>query len=66
MLANHADNLWSIGTVSGALQPIVAKNGLTNIPKAAIYSWDPTSLLGVQRIDEFYWDGIGGREAALQ
>ena len=62
MLANHAENLWSIGTVSGALQPIIARNGLKNIPRKAVYSWEPTSMLGVYRMDEFFWDRTPGRE----
>jgi peptide/nickel transport system substrate-binding protein len=65
MLMNHAENLWSIGTVAGALQPVVAKDGLRNIPAKAIYSWEPTSMLGVYRIDEFFWGKPTGREAAV-
>ncbi len=63
MLANHAENLWSIGTVGGALQPIVTRNGLKNVPRKAVYSWEPTSMLGVYRIDEFFWERPAGREA---
>lgn len=55
MLLNHAENQWSIGTISGALHPIVVKDGLANIPKTAFYSWQPTSLIGVYRPDEFFW-----------
>ena len=46
----------SIGTVAGALQPIVVSNGLQNLPTRALYSWEPTAILGVYRIDEMYWD----------
>ncbi|HEY0571796.1 MAG TPA: hypothetical protein VGD16_09720, partial [Enterovirga sp.] len=60
-----AENLWSIGTVAGALQPVVAKNGLRNIPDKAVYSWEPTSMLGVYRIDEFFWSKVPGREAGI-
>jgi peptide/nickel transport system substrate-binding protein len=56
MLALHADNQWIIGTVAGALQPIVLRHGLANLPAEALYSWAPTSLLGVYRIDEIFWD----------
>jgi peptide/nickel transport system substrate-binding protein len=66
MLANHAENQWSIGTVAGALQPIIIKNGLSNVPKRALYSWEPTSMLGVYRIDEFYWDRAPVKEAAAR
>ena len=57
------ENQWSIGTVAGALQPVVAKSGLINIPERALYSWQPTSMLGVYRVDEFFWDKTAGREA---
>jgi peptide/nickel transport system substrate-binding protein len=63
MLANRARNLWSIGTVAGALQPIVLKAGLQNLPSKAVYSWEPTSLLGVYRIDEMFWDRDRPRQA---
>jgi peptide/nickel transport system substrate-binding protein len=56
LLLNHTENQWSIGTVAGALQPIVARVGLMNVPERALYSWEPTALLGIYRIDEFYWD----------
>lgn len=55
MLMNHAENQWSIGTVSGALHPIVVKDGLANVPQNAFYSWLPTSLIGIYRSDEFFW-----------
>jgi peptide/nickel transport system substrate-binding protein len=66
MLENHAANLWSIGTVAGALQPVVTRNGLKNVPDKAYFSWEPTALLGIYRIDEFYWDRQTGKEARLQ
>lgn len=65
MLLNHAENQWSIGTLAGAFQPIVARNGLINIPKKALYSWEPSAMLGVYRLDEFYWDKAAGKEASL-
>ena len=55
MLANHADNLWSIGTVSGELQPIVVSNRLKNVPDSVVFAWEPTALFGVYRVDEFYF-----------
>lgn len=66
MLQNHVENLWSIGTVAGALQPVIVKNGLRNVPERAVYSWEPTAMLGIYRIDEFHWDRAAGREAAMR
>jgi peptide/nickel transport system substrate-binding protein len=56
MLRLHAENQWTIGTVAGAIQPVVVKRGLANVPERAPYSWEPTSFLGVYRVDEFFWD----------
>lgn len=56
MLRNHAENQWVIGTVSGELQPIVAHRKLQNVPTKALFSWEPTSLMGIYRVDEFYWE----------
>ena len=56
MLMNHAQNTWVIGTVAGALQPVVGADRLVNLPARALYSWDPTALIGVQRLDEVFWD----------
>jgi peptide/nickel transport system substrate-binding protein len=56
MLANHAENQWVIGTVSGALQPIVLRAGLENLPAKAIYSWEPTAMIGIYRPDQIFWN----------
>jgi peptide/nickel transport system substrate-binding protein len=66
ILKNHAENQWIVGTVSGALQPIVVKNGLLNLPAKALYSWEPTALIGIYRIDEMYWNRAVGKEASAR
>jgi peptide/nickel transport system substrate-binding protein len=63
MLKNHAENQWVIGTVAGALQPIVLKNGLQNLPAKALYSWEPTSMIGIYRPDQMFWNRAAGKEA---
>jgi len=63
MLHNHAENQWSIGTISGALQPIVVRNGLQGLPAKALYSWEPTAMLGIYRVDEIFWNKAAGKEA---
>jgi peptide/nickel transport system substrate-binding protein len=65
MLKNHAENQWIIGTVAGALHPIVVKNGLQNLPPKAIYSWEPTAFIGIYRVDQLYWNRTAGKEANL-
>jgi peptide/nickel transport system substrate-binding protein len=56
MLSIHADQQFIIGTVQGALQPIVVTETIQNIPKTAIFSWEPTANLGAYRVDEFYYE----------
>ncbi|HZH53187.1 MAG TPA: ABC transporter substrate-binding protein [Microvirga sp.] len=63
MLRNHAENQWAIGTVAGALQPIVRRNGLSGLPDKALYSWEPTAMIGIYRPDEIHWNKAAGKEA---
>jgi peptide/nickel transport system substrate-binding protein len=63
MLRNHAENQWAIGTISGALQPIVVRNGLRGLPAKALYSWEPTAMIGIYRPDEIFWNKAAGKEA---
>ena len=66
MLMNHAENTWVIGTVGGALQPVVAAEHLANLPTKALYSFEPTAMIGVQRLDEVFWDRPAERQASLR
>lgn len=66
MLQLHAENQWIIGTVAGALQPVVLRDGLVNLPRMALYSWEPTSMLGIYRIDEMFWDRPDKRLAQVK
>ncbi|WP_423794534.1 ABC transporter substrate-binding protein [Methylobacterium durans] len=63
MLRNHVENQWVIGTVAGALQPVVTAGHLVNLPERALYSWEPTAMIGVQRLDEVFWDQASERRA---
>jgi peptide/nickel transport system substrate-binding protein len=59
MLALYTDQVFSIGTVNGALQPVVVSNKLRNVPDKALYSFDPTSYLGVYLPDTFWFEEPG-------
>jgi peptide/nickel transport system substrate-binding protein len=48
-------NVFSIGTVTCELQPIVASKRLHNVPDKALFAFEPTSYFGVYRIDEFFF-----------
>ena len=56
MLAIHADQVYSIGVISGVLQPIIVKHGVRNVPKEGIYNWDPGAHFGIYRPDTFWLD----------
>ncbi len=56
MLAIRADQVFSIGTVNGALQPIVRSSRLRNVPDEALYGFKPTSYLGVYLPDTFWYE----------
>lgn len=55
MLEINADQQFTIGTVTGQFQPIVAARTMRNIPDRAIFSWEPTSLMGIYRLDQFFY-----------
>jgi len=56
ILKIHADNVFTIGLVSGVLQPIVIRNTLRNVPQDAIYNWNPGAHLGIYMPDTFWFD----------
>ncbi|MFC3614417.1 ABC transporter substrate-binding protein [Lutimaribacter marinistellae] len=55
MLAIHADQVYGIGILSGAPQPIVVSNRLRNVPEKGLWAWDPGAHFGVHRMDEFFF-----------
>lgn len=56
MLAIHADQVYSIGTVNRAPQPVLRARDLRNVPEAALFGYSPTSMLGVYMPDTFWRD----------
>jgi peptide/nickel transport system substrate-binding protein len=54
MLGIHADQVFSIGTVNGARQPVVVSNNLRNVPKEGVYNWDPGAYFGMYLMDTFW------------
>jgi len=57
MLANHAENVWSIGIVANVRQPVVVTKRLRNVPSEAVWNWDPGAFFGMHRMDTFWFDG---------
>lgn len=59
MLQIQADQVFSIGTVNGALQPVVRARALRNVPENGLYGYQPTSLLGIYQPDSFWLETEG-------
>ncbi len=55
MLTLWADQVFSIGTVNSAPQPIVWAARMRNVPEDALYGFTPTSFLGAYMPDTFYY-----------
>ena len=56
MLEIRADNVFSIGIVSGVPQPVVVDARLRNVPDTGIYNWDPGAHFGIYRPDTFWFE----------
>lgn len=59
MLEIHADQVYSIGTVNGTLQPVVKSDRLQNVPDDGLYGFEPMSYLGVYMPDTFWYKEKG-------
>ncbi|MXN46624.1 ABC transporter substrate-binding protein [Shinella kummerowiae] len=57
MLAHHADQVFTIGTVNGISQPVVRARRMRNVPDKALCGFNPTSFLGVYMPDTFWYEG---------
>ncbi len=56
MLALHADQQFTIGTISEVRQPVVVSKKLRNVPEQAFYGWNPGAHFGLYRPDQFWFD----------
>ncbi len=54
MLGIHADQVYTIGVVSGVLQTIVVNRRLRNVPVEGMYNWDPGAYFGIHKPDTFW------------
>lgn len=55
MLEIHADQVFAIGLVSAAPQPVVFSARMRNVTKDGVFTWEPAAHLGAYRIDELYY-----------
>jgi peptide/nickel transport system substrate-binding protein len=56
MLGIWAEEVFSIGTVAGVLQPVVVNAKLRNVPEEGTYNWDPGAFFGIYKPDGFWFD----------
>jgi peptide/nickel transport system substrate-binding protein len=56
MLQIWAEQVFSIGTVAGVLQPVVVSEKLHNVPEEGFYNWDPGAFFGIFKPDRFWLD----------
>ncbi len=54
MLTIFTDQVYTIGIVSGGLQPIVVNKKLQNVPKEGIWAFNPTGYFG-NSMPDTYW-----------
>ena len=57
ILTIHADQVFSIGVVNGAKQPVATAPNLRNVPEAGVYAFDPGAYFGIAMPDTFWFDG---------
>lgn len=56
MLTIFTDQVFTIGIVSGGLQPVVVNNKLRNVPEEGIWAFEPTLYFGQYLPDTFWLD----------
>jgi len=56
MLSIFTDQVYTIGIVSGGLQPVVVSRKLRNIPKEGIWAFEPTHYFGHYLPDTFFFN----------
>ena len=59
MLKIHADQVYGIGILAEAPQPVVVSNDLRNVPEKGVWAWDPGAHFGIHRPDEFFFASAG-------
>ena len=55
ILEIHADQVFTIGLLSGVPQPVVVNNRLRNVPVEGVYNWNPGAHFGIYRPETFWF-----------
>jgi peptide/nickel transport system substrate-binding protein len=56
ILQIHADEVFTIGIVNGARQPVVVSNKLKNVPQEGLWTYAPSAYYGIYQPDSFWLD----------
>ena len=56
MLEIRAEQMYTIGIVSGVPQPVVINSKLRNVPTKGVYNWDPGAHFGIYHPDTFWYE----------
>lgn len=56
ILSINAEQVFTIGTVAGVPQPVVARDTLRNVPMEGLYNYDPGAHFGMYQPDSFWLD----------
>ncbi|NUB26918.1 ABC transporter substrate-binding protein [Azospirillum brasilense] len=59
ILTLNTDQVFTIGTVAGVPQPVVARRTLRNVPEEGLFNYDPGAHFGLYRPDGFWFDRKG-------
>jgi len=55
MLTINADQVFTIGVVTGVPQPVVTNRLLRNLPEKGVYNWNPGAHFGIYRPGGFWF-----------
>ena len=56
ILTINADQVFTIGTVAGVPQPVVARRSLRNVPEEGLFNYDPGAHFGLYQPPSFWFD----------
>lgn len=56
MLSIWSDQVFTIGIISGVMQPVVVNSKLRNIPDEGMYTWDPGAHFGIYELDAVWFE----------
>jgi peptide/nickel transport system substrate-binding protein len=56
ILEIYSQQVYSIGLIGAVPQPVVANQGLRNLPDKATFNWEPGAQFGIYRPDTFWFD----------